>query len=265
MSYVPPNSFYDVLPNDYLNMVLTGQLDDNKSGMGMVPGGSYPFPAPGAGVAPTYPMDNEVPIFQTTPPSFPSTSGVESPVSWEDALSQASSSLLQTPPPLPNASNVELPTSWDPSWFQLSPDPAPSFFPPVPSLPYTSSLPFPFPASCYPPSGQSSAIHPRGLSQLDPDSDSEEEGEEEETHKFTGPQRRKRGRASKLVEPPYERPPRITYGEMMVRPFPKLSLRTEVLHVLLTPQRRQSQRISMSRSSQSTLVAWGSRMTTLPE
>ena len=223
MSYVPPNSLYDILPNDYLNMALTGQLANNKSGMGMVSGGSYPFPAPGAaGLAPTYPMYNEVPIFQTTPPSFPGTSGVGSPESWEDALSQSSSSLLQTPPPHSNTPNVELPTSWDPSWFQLSPDPTPSFFPPVPSLPCTSSLPFPFPASCYPTSGQSSAIPPRGLSQLDPDSDSEEEGEEEETHKFTGPQRRKRGRASKLVELPYEKQPRITYDQMMVRPFPEL-------------------------------------------
>lgn len=47
-----PTTFYGILPNDYLHMALMGHVV-NKSGM--VPRGSYPFPAPG-GLAPTYPM-----------------------------------------------------------------------------------------------------------------------------------------------------------------------------------------------------------------
>lgn len=214
MSFAP-NSFYDILPNDYLQMSLTGQVVDNKSGMVSGFGGSYPFPAPGAGLAPTYPTYDGTPFFQT-PPSFPSTSTIESPASWEDALSQSSStSLLQTPPPLPSTSSVELSTSWDPSWSLMSADPTPFIFQPIPSHPTTSN--FEFPMSCDPTYSQSSALPPLDPSQLDPESDSEEE---EEPRKLTGPLRSQRRRAAQRAEHPYRRPPGTGYGAMMVRPFP---------------------------------------------
>lgn len=255
-----PTTFYDILPNDYLQMTLMGQVVDNKSGMAS--GGSYPFPAPGGVLAPTYPMYDGIPHFQTLP-SFPSTSSVESPASWEDVLSQSSSSsLLQTPPPLPSSSSMELPTSWNPSWCQSSADPTPFFFPPTPSLPNTSKLEFPI--TFYPTCNQASAIPPPDLSHFDFDPDSEEE-EEEEPRKFTGPLRRERGRAGKRAEHPYKRPPGTGYNAMMVCPVSKLRLGIEILQVCVTSQRQHSRGFSRRRSRQSTIVAWGStRRTTLP-
>ena len=188
MSFAP-TAFYDILPNDYLNMTLTGQVVDNKSGMGMASGGSqaYPFPASAEGL-PIYPTYNEVPFFQTTPPSFPSTSSAASPASWEDVLSQSSSSSLQTPPLLPSTSNVESSLSWDPSWGQSATHPGPFRFPPI------TEPPCPFPES------YSVAV------------------EGEESREFTGAERRERDHASQHAGLPYKRAPKTGYGAMMVRP-----------------------------------------------
>ena len=212
MSYAPTGS-YDILPNDY--MTLMGQVVDKKSGM--VSGGSYPFPAPGGGLA-HYPMYDGIPQFQTP---FPSTSSVESPASWEAVLSQSSSSpLLQTPSPLPSSSSIELPTSWDPSCFQSSADPIPFRFPHTPLLRSNSKLEFPI--TFYPTCGRPSAIPPPDQSHLDLNSDSEEE---EEPRRFTGPLRRGRDRAGQRAEHPYKRPPGTGYNAMMVCPVSPTSSR----------------------------------------
>jgi hypothetical protein len=92
MSYPTPTSFYDMLPNDYLNMTLTNQVD-SKADMGF--GRPYNLPAAAGQLAPAYPTYNELPLFQTPPSfSFPSTSSsVASSMSWESPSTQPSSSL----------------------------------------------------------------------------------------------------------------------------------------------------------------------------
>jgi hypothetical protein len=258
MSLAPTTS-YDIFPNDYLRMMAfmsqVGQVVDNKPDI--VSGGSYPIPAPGGLLAPSYVMYDNAGDSAVTPEVLGNEGGVwERGTPCEDVSSQSSgSSFLQTPPPVLSSSSSESAGSWDPSWFQPCADPIPFVFPPTPgpSVPSTSRLEAPI--MSYPTCSQPSSTFPPDPPRLDFDPYSEEE---EEPRNFTGPLRRERGRAGRRARNPYKRPPGTGYNTMMVCPVSKLSLGIEILQVCVTSQRQHSRRISGGKSSRSTIVARGS-------